>query len=266
MNIRPLNTNDFPSLLACFNESFSDHLVPFILDEARLIEIIARRGVDLTASTGAFDGERMVAFTMNGIDGERAYDSGTGVVPAHRRTGLGRAVMDASFELLRERGKSEYVLEVLEANEKAATLYRSLGFEETRRVQCWTFEAKERAHARELANVDLEQIKAWTDIVPSWQNDIASIRRAKESYVALGDEQAAVIVFPKTGDLPLLAVSKGGRRAGLGRKLLNAAATRAAKPLRILNVDDRDPGIAAFLERVGAQRTVRQIEMIRSLR
>ncbi|MEA2572362.1 MAG: hypothetical protein QOI24_4363 [Acidobacteriota bacterium] len=266
MNIRPLTSSDFATLLACFNESFSDYLVPFALDEARLTEIIARRGVDLTASIGAFDGDRMVAFTLNGVDGERAYDSGTGVVPSHRRTGLGRSVMDASFELLRERGKTAYVLEVLEANEKAAALYRNLGFEETRHFQCWTFEAKERAHARELANVDLEQIKTWADVAPSWQNDVASLRRAKEPYVALGDDHGAVIVFPKTGDLPLLAVSKGGRRAGLGRKLLNAAATRAAKPLRILNVDDRDPGIAAFLERVGAQRTVRQIEMIRSLR
>jgi ribosomal protein S18 acetylase RimI-like enzyme len=266
MNTRPLTSSDFASLLACFNESFSDYLVPFVLDEARLTEIVARRGVDLTASIGAFDGDRMVAFTLNGVDGERAYDSGTGVVPSHRRTGLGRAVMDASFELLRERGKAAYVLEVLETNEKAAMLYCSLGFEETRRFQCWTFEAKERAHARELANVDLNQIKSWADAAPSWQNDTPSIRRAKEPYVALGDEQASIIVFPKSGDLPLLAVSKEGRRAGHGKNLLNAAATRAAKPLRILNVDDRDPGIAAFLERVGAQRTVRQIEVIRSLR
>jgi ribosomal protein S18 acetylase RimI-like enzyme len=266
MNIRPLTSDDFASLLACFNESFSDYLVPFVLDEARLTEIIARRGVDLTASIGAFDGDRMVAFTMNGIHGERAYDSGTGVVPSHRRAGLARAVMQAAFELLVQRGVQTYVLEVLEANEKAATLYRSLGFEETRRFQCWTFAATERTHARELANVDLGAIREWCDVGPSWQNDIPSIRRAKEPYVALGDEQAAVIVFPKSGDLPLLAVSKDERRRGHGKKLLNAAATRAAKPLRILNVDDRDDGIAAFLARVGAQRTVRQIEMIRSLR
>ena len=205
----------------------------------------------------------MIGFTLNAIDGKRAYDSGTGVVPSHRRAGVGRRLMEASFELLQA---DTYILEVLEANEKAIALYKTVGFEETRRFQCWTFEAKERAHARELANVDLDQIRNHADVEPSWQNDIPSIRRAREPHVALGDEHGAIIVFPKTGDLPLLAVQQGGRRAGRGTKLLNAAATRAAKPLRILNVDDSDPGIAAFLENVGAKRTVRQIEMIRPLR
>jgi len=263
MNIRPLAANDFETLLACFNESFSDYLVPFALDAARLTEIIARRGVQLDQSIAAFDGDRMIGFTLNGIDGNRAYDSGTGVVPSHRRAGVGRELMHASFELLKT---DTYVLEVLEPNVKAIALYKALGFEETRRFQCWTFEAKERAHVRELANVDLDEVRRWADVDPSWQNDVASIRRAREPHVALGDEHGAAIVFPKTGDLPLLAVEQGGRREGRGRKLLNAAATRAAKPLRILNIDDRDAGIAAFLDNVGATRTVRQIEMIRSLR
>jgi hypothetical protein len=43
--------------------------------------------------------------------------------------------------------------------------------------------------------------------------------------------------------------------------LLLSAAALAGKPLRLINVDDNDRGTAAFLERVGAQRTVRQIEM-----
>jgi ribosomal protein S18 acetylase RimI-like enzyme len=263
MNLRPLGATDFESLLACFNEAFSDYLVPFALDAARLTEIIARRGVSLDRSVAAFEDDKMIGFTLNGIYGTRAYDSGTGVIPSHRGAGVGRRLMEASFEILKA---DTYVLEVLEANEKAIALYKTLGFEETRRFQCWSFEAKERSHARELANVDLDQIRNHADVEPSWQNDIASIRRAREPYVALGDEHGAVMVFPKTGDLPLLAVEQRGRRAGLGSKLLNAAATRAAKPLRIVNVDDRDAGIAAFLDSVGAKRTVRQIEMIRSLR
>jgi hypothetical protein len=32
-----------------------------------------------------------------------------------------------------------------------------------------------------------------------------------------------------------------------------------------MNVDERDAGIAAFLERNGAVRTVRQLEMVRAL-
>jgi hypothetical protein len=36
-------------------------------------------------------------------------------------------------------------------------------------------------------------------------------------------------------------------------------------PMRIMNVDERDEAFAAFLERSGAKRTVRQLEMLRAL-
>ena len=55
------------------------------------------------------------------------------------------------------------------------------------------------------------------------------------------------------------------RRRGVGTRLLQSAAAIAGKPLRILNVDTRDEGIAAFLAALGAQRFVRQIEMERFL-
>jgi hypothetical protein len=51
----------------------------------------------------------------------------------------------------------------------------------------------------------------------------------------------------------------------LGTRLLNEAAAIAGKPLRIMNVDDRDEGIARFLERAGATKMVRQIEMEKPL-
>ena len=49
------------------------------------------------------------------------------------------------------------------------------------------------------------------------------------------------------------------------QRLLHAAASLAGKPLRIMNVDERDHGIAPFLENAGATRFVRQLEMTRSL-
>lgn len=55
------------------------------------------------------------------------------------------------------------------------------------------------------------------------------------------------------------------RRRGVGTRLLRAAAESAGKPLRIMNVDERDAGIAAFLEQAGAVRFVRQLEMVRAL-
>lgn len=83
--------------------------------------------------------------------------------------------------------------------------------------------------------------------------------------MTLGNDDGYAIVFPSYGDVPQLAVRHEARRKGLGTRLLQAAAAVAQKPLRIMNVDERDAGIAAFLERVGATKFVRQLEMVRPL-
>ena len=105
----------------------------------------------------------------------------------------------------------------------------------------------------------------WWTIAPSWQNSTSSLERARDTKVIFGNRDAYAIVFPSTGDVPQLAVSPHARRIGLGTRLLESAATIAGKPLRIINVDDRDDGIARFLENAGAKKTVRQIEMMKLL-
>lgn len=263
MVIRPLRAGDFEAVHAAFTEAFSDYVIKLSPSRDQLAEMLARRAWAPEASVGVFDGERIVAFTLNGIDGGAGYDSGTGVVPSHRRQGLARELMESSFALLRERGCTRYILEVIDLNQAAAALYRSLGFVETRGLQCWSYElqgegvngARETAAACELEG----------DIVPSWQNTRASIARARDRRVTIGDEHGCAIVFPGSGDLPHLAVERAHRRRGIGTRLLRGAASLAGKPLRILNIDERDAGIAAFLERAGAKKTVRQLEMIRSL-
>jgi len=266
LDIRPLTGISFDTLAEAFNDAFSDYAVPMRTTGEQLAQMQLRRGYDAGASLGAFDGDRIVGFVLTGIDGERAYNSGTGVSVSRRREGIARQLMERAIALLRDRGMTSYVLEVIESNERAAALYRAVGFEESRRFQCWTYEATQRVKAKELANASLEEIASHRDVEPAWQNSLASIGRAREPHVVLGDERAAVVFFPQSGDLPLLTVRRDARRQGLATQLLAAAGSRAAKPLRILNLDDRDTGIAAFLAAAGAKPLVRQIEMIFDIR
>ena len=60
------------------------------------------------------------------------------------------------------------------------------------------------------------------------------------------------------------ALARDARRQGLGTRVLRAARARAARPLRILNVDTRAEHIAAFLTAAGAVPLARQIEMVRA--
>ena len=262
MVIRTLTADDFDFVHAAFADAFSDYVVKLSPTREQLLEMFTRRGWVPEASVAAFEGDRMVAFTINGIDDDAGYDSGTGVAPSHRRSGLGRELMERSFELLRERGCTRYVLEVIDSNAKAIALYQGLGFEESRGLQCWAFDAGAPAAAPEGVPTVLES--EW-DVEPSWQNTTASVQRAKDPYLLLGDADAYAIVFPSNGDVAQLAVRRDVRRRGLGTRLLRQASAAAGKPLRIMNVDERHHGLALFLQAVGARPTVRQLEMTRNL-
>jgi len=265
LTMRTLTGDDFDALHDTFGEAFSDYVVPFQPTPGQLREMLTRRGWVPELSVGVFDGERMVGFTANGFDGGTAYDSGTGVVPSHRRRGLSRAMFEFLDPILRGAGARSYLLEVIETNTAAEALYRGMGFQETRRFDCWTYDVVRRplsvAALADERRTDNGQWTTWWDIEPAWQNSTASIGRARETHVVIGDEHGYVVVFPGNGDVPQLAVAREHRRRGRGRELLDAAFAAAGRPLRMLNIDDRDRGVAAFLEACGARRFTRQIEM-----
>jgi GNAT superfamily N-acetyltransferase len=242
--IRTLTPGDFDAVLAAFADAFSDYVVKLAPTREQLLEMLTRRGYVPEASVGMFEDGRLVAFTLNGVEGHRAYDSGTGVVISHRRRGLGRGIMEASMDLLRARGCTSYVLEVIDANTRAAEMYRTLGFTVTRGLQCWS-----------LAADAVKPAATTAAFQPSWQNSDASVARAQDAHVVLGDEGGSLILFPGNGDIAQL-------RGAIDSALLKEAAKRAGKPLRIMNVDERDRAMAAFLEMAGATKTVRQLEMM----
>jgi ribosomal protein S18 acetylase RimI-like enzyme len=262
IEIRSLEGVGFDAMTAAFNDAFSDYDIPAQYTTEYLTNLVTRRGYRPDLAVGAFDSGRLVGFVFNCLDGDEAYNSGTGVVISHRRHGIGRQIMQRSMDTLPAK---RYILEVIETNQRAESLYRQLGFVETRRFQCWTYGGQAISPVR-TGRIACPPLQTdWFDMQPSWQNSLASIRRASEPHEVLGDDRGYAVVFPSNGDVPLLAVRPDQRRKGIGRSLLNAAAHFAGKKLRIMNVDDRSTGITAFLEHSGATRLVRQIEMVRSL-
>ena len=257
IEIRSLAGVSFDTMTEAFNDAFSDYDIPAKYTVEYLRNLVTRRGYRPDLAVGAFDRGRLVGFVFNCLDSDEAYNSGTGVVISHRRRGIARQLMQRSIDTLPAK---RYILEVIETNHRAEALYRELGFVETRRFQCWKFTP----HASPSPRVRGEgrgegPHESWFDMQPSWQNSPASIRRASEPHVILGDERGAIVVFPSNGDVPLLAVRRDVRRQGIGRNLLHGAAAHVGKPLRIMNVEDK---FEPFLTRVGAEKFVRQIEMV----
>lgn len=264
MNIRPLTPAHFDALLDCFNAAFADYYVPLHLNADQLQSMLARRGYVPELSFAAFDDARMIAFVLNCADGELAYNTGTGTLPEARGAGAAKALVKASIEQLRGSGLREYRLEVIDANRPAIGLYERLGFTRQRPLDCWSVKIDSPA-PRLSPRSEPEQLASWWSVQPSWQNSSASITRAREEHVILGDHRGCIVVFPASGDVPQLVVDPGERRRGVGRALVESAAALAARPLRFINVDARDLGIRAFFDSLGATKIVSQIEMSRPL-
>ena len=68
------------SLYECFLEAFSDYQIELKMSEEQFEQRMKRDAVELELSAGAFDGERMIGFYMNGrgmwMRKLTAYDAG----------------------------------------------------------------------------------------------------------------------------------------------------------------------------------------------
>src|SRR5687768_13593361 len=136
VSYRLLSAADLLPLYDCFIEAFSDYQVDMQMSREQFEQRIARDGVRLEISAGAFDNEKMIGFYMNGNglwqQKQTAYDAGTGVIPGYRGGGVAKELFAFMVPRLKEVGIEQYLLEVLTENDRAVALYRKLGFVETR--------------------------------------------------------------------------------------------------------------------------------------
>ncbi|MEM8617594.1 MAG: GNAT family acetyltransferase [Pseudomonadota bacterium] len=74
--------------------------------------------------------EQPVASAMVGFDGHRGWVYYLAVEPSGQKSGLGRRVMCAAEEYLREQGAVKIQLMVRTENSSACAFYKSLGYEQ----------------------------------------------------------------------------------------------------------------------------------------
>ena len=99
IRIKSLKNTSFDELFEAFRQAFAEDEMQ--LNRAELQAMLKRRGVDPEFSFAAFDGDKIVSFTCNGIgdfNGIRtAYDTGTGTLKDYRGTGLATRVFESSI-------------------------------------------------------------------------------------------------------------------------------------------------------------------------
>ena len=94
---------------------------------------LARRNANSTVLVGR-DGDAIVASAMVGHDGHRGWVYYVAVDPDRRTRGLGRTIMAAAEDWLRQAGILKLQLLVRRENTQANAFYTSLGFAESTSV------------------------------------------------------------------------------------------------------------------------------------
>ncbi len=275
---RLLAANDSPKLFECFLEAFSDYQVDMRVSRAEFEQRLVRDGVRLGISAGAFDETRMVGFYMNAL-GEwqgkpTAYDAGTGVIPAYRRQGIAEEIFAFMTPRLKEASVEQYLLEVLTGNERAAALYRKLGFVDTRRLAVYRRGAPRFTdvgpEVRRVDKPDWDLFKSFWDGDPSWQNSIDAVERIPNDRVvvcAYVDETCVGygVAFKPFVSLMQLAVAPAYRRKNIGSKILSTLQREVSvnESLKVSNIDEGLEGALAFYESNGFKMVLEQYEMVK---
>lgn len=284
MEIKSLAKISFDQLFEAFSQAFAQYDIQIEKEEFRTM--IRRRGYDPALSFAAFNDDRIVSFTCNGIGdhyGKRmAYDTGTGTLSEYRGQGLAIKVFEVSIPYMKEAGVTEYILEVLQHNTGAFNVYKKIGFEVIREFYYYKEDndkvniapkTVQGPYVIQPIHIDeyKDTISTFWDFHPSWQNSFESIERTKEDFICKGvfsdGNLIAYSVFePGSGDVTQLAVHPDFRRKGIGSMLLQEMVKENTFPtFKIVNTDIGCDSVKAFLSVQGIEPKGKQYEMIKRL-
>ena len=283
MEIKSLGKIDFDTIFKGFNQAFADYELQ--LDKVQLQAMVKRRGFNPDLSFAAFENDKITAFTLNGIGNFNgtltAYDTGTGTLKEYRGKGLATQIFEYSIPYLQEAGITQYLLEVLQHNTKAVSVYRNIGFETTREFNYFNQknedvqnEIKTSAHSIEIKEIgieNLEDVSKFWDFYPSWQNSFESIKRSITDFIIRGafidDRLVGYSVFePVSGDVTQLAVDKPYRRKGIASLLLQEMLKLNQNDfIKVLNTDITCDSITHFLKAKNIELRGKQFEMIKKI-
>ena len=283
MKIKSLGKISFNTIFKAFNQAFAGYEVQ--LNSAQLQTMLKRRGFNPELSFAAFDRDEIIAFTLNGTGDfngiPTAYDTGTGTLKDYRGKGLATKIFEYSIPYLRKMNIEQYLLEVLQHNTKAVSVYKHLGFEVTREFNYFIQKNEEINNEHRTVNVPysikptgierFSSISDFWDFYPSWQNSFESIKRATDDFVNLGvfaeEKLIGYCIFePASGDIMQIAVEKQNRRKGIATLLLKEVVKlNKNDTVKIVNTDILCSSITNFLKAKDIAVKGKQFEMIKKI-
>lgn len=281
VHIKQLSDISFEVIYEAFVNAFADYVEPFNLTFQQLKYMIERRGCNLNLSFGAFSGDELVGFTLNGIGDWNgnltAYDTGTGIIKEFRKKGIATKILNESLPVLREHNISQYLLEVIRSNTSAFELYKKAGFKVSRefdyysstkdKLQIKANILNKKFSIKEIVNPNWDLLKTFWDFAPSWQNSIDSINRKRDYFYIMGifEKNTIVgygIIEKTTGDIPQLGIANKSRKKGLATALVrHLIEVSEGDEIKIINTDATYGPFKKFAESINLPPGFGQYEM-----
>jgi ribosomal protein S18 acetylase RimI-like enzyme len=276
MEIKSLKNVSFDIIFEGFSQAFAKYELQLTKEE--LLVMINRRGFVAELSFGAFVNDKLISFTFNGIGSfngiKTAYDTGTGTIEEYRGQGLASKIFTYSVPFLKEQGVTQYLLEVLQHNSKAVSVYTKAGFnyfvKEQMNIQLYS---KELCNDYSIKQTVLNQklMTKFFDFNPSWQNSFDAISRKQDDFDTVGafkdNKLVGFCVFePNSGDITLIGVDKEHRRKGIGTNLLKEILKiNLHDSIKLINSEINCESVNGFLKANSISSTGKQFEMIKEL-
>ncbi len=282
MEIKSLSRTDFNTIFEAFGRAFADYELQ--LNKVQLETMLKRRGFNPDLSFAAFENDKITAFTLNGTGNfngtPTAYDTGTGTLKEYRGKGLATRIFEYSIPYLKEAGINQYLLEVLQHNTKAVSVYKNIGFKTSREFNYFN-QRNEDVHneikagnpyqIKQIGIENLDDVSAFHDFYPSWQNSFESIKRAMSDFIIRGafidNKLVGYCVFePVSGDITQLAVDKPYRRKGIASLLLHEILKlNKSNFIKVINTDILCTSITHFLQAKNIDLKGKQFEMVKMI-
>ena len=281
MQFRSLQHIPLQTIADTFNLAFSDYVIPMHFTEVQLIEKLTRDGINLEYSVGAFDGEKLTGFILQGLGQWQgvptAYNGGTGVIPDYRGKKITQQLYAYCIPQLKLAGVKQCLLEVVTSNTVAIKTYEAIGFKKARTLESYKGELKTGASATlpagiifrevEVEELNWQLAETFWDYQPSWGYTKAAIQRIRQFTRLVGVYQKKELIgygaiHENTNRVAQFAIAPTFRQKGLGLQLIQKLAAGKNTPFSIINVDERSEATLNFLEDIGLSSFLKQYEMV----
>jgi ribosomal protein S18 acetylase RimI-like enzyme len=272
LDFQPADVLPLGELTLLWREIYANYPVPLPFTEDELERFISMSAVDLGLSLVAVANDLPVGLSFVAAAGTEAWIGGFGVIDAHRRTGIGLALMRHQCRILEGSGVTETRLEVMTAN-RARRLYASAGFVDRRRLLSFNSPAMG-GGADPLVVLQPEllpdlhrRLHIGVSDAP-WQRNEANVMRAvvRDRLTLLGWRSgmgiAAYAVEQNSGGVSRL-IDVAAESSHAAEAIIASLAARVRGRRLCVGDEPADSPIAQALRRFGAAPRTQRYEMMR---